>query len=327
MTLRERIQAVLAGEEPDRSPYSFWYHFRTLEWFPPQLHAEYRAPAPPKVLQEYVERMSQAESEFWHRYQPDILKVMHDIPYEVSPELPVIHSPSEWARLPRLNPQEGYFGAQLAMLRRLRTLVPLEVPIVETLFNAFYYAEKLSDGKLIEHLAQDPDAVQQGLNILQANLVDYAHAVLEVCDGIYYAVNGAGTDSAPREVYERFFYAFDRQLLESIADAPLNILHLHGYGELYADLFADAPFAIACWSDRKCTLNLTEGKRLFGRPVMGGINERLIERMSREEIFLHAQEAVDHVGRRGFILAPGCAIPTHTNPELLLAIREFVLTR
>ncbi len=325
MNSRERIQAVLKGEAPDRLPYSFWYHFRTLEWFPPQLHAEYRIPAPPKVLQDYAEKMSTAEYEFWHRYQPDLLKVMHDIPYEVSSDLPVIHTAGDWVRLPRLNPQEGYFGAQLAMLRRLRTLVPPEVPIVETVFNAFYYAEKLSAGKLMEHLAQDADAVQQGLNTLQANLVDYARAVLEVCDGIYYAVNGASTDTAPREIYERYFLALDRHLLESVADAPLNILHLHGYGELYADLFADAPFAIACWSDRKCPLTLTEGRRLFGRPVMGGINERILDTMTPEQVFQHAQEAYDHVGRIGFVLAPGCAVPTHTNPELLLAIRDFAL--
>lgn len=44
--------------------------------------------------------------------------------------------------------------------------------MVETLFNAFYYANKLAPQRLLTHLAHDPDAVQVGLQTFQANLVD-----------------------------------------------------------------------------------------------------------------------------------------------------------
>jgi uroporphyrinogen-III decarboxylase len=47
--------------------------------------------------------------------------------------------------------------------------------------------------------------------------------------------------------------------------------------------------------------------------------------MCRERVFQQAQDAVDSVGRRGFVLAPGCSVPTDINPEVLLAIREFAL--
>jgi uroporphyrinogen-III decarboxylase len=55
---------------------------------------------------------------------------------------------------------------------------------------------------------------------------------------------------------------------------------------------------------------------------MGGLNEMELARFRREQVFQHAQEALDQVGRTGFILAPGCALPTDINPELLFAIRE-----
>ncbi|MFN7162273.1 MAG: uroporphyrinogen decarboxylase family protein [Fimbriimonadales bacterium] len=104
------------------------------------------------------------------------------------------------------------------------------------------------------------------------------------------------------------------------------MLHLHGYGELYADLLADAPAAVVCWSDRSTTLSLAEGKRLFNRCVMGGLNEMDLPRMCRERVFQQAQDALDSVGRRGFILAPGCSVPTDIDPNLLMAIREFALS-
>ncbi|MER3403328.1 MAG: hypothetical protein C4337_08600 [Armatimonadota bacterium] len=36
-------------------------------------------------------------------------------------------------------------------------------------------------------------------------------------------------DTAPREVYARFFLPLDRALLESVADKARITLHLHGY--------------------------------------------------------------------------------------------------
>lgn len=321
MTPRERVHAVVVGKTPDRLPYSFWYHFRTEPWFPPALHTEFRAPASPALLSAYVEGMVQAEYEFWSRYQPDILKVMHDIPYE-TPELN-LHTPEDWARLPRLNPYEGHFGAQLQVLRQLRDRILPDTPIVETLFNAFYYANKLAPQRLLTHLAHDPDAVRVGLQTLQANLVDYAHAVLEVCDGIYYAVNGVSLDTAPREVYARFFLPLDRALLESVADKGLIILHLHGYGELYADLLAESPCTIVCWSDQGSTLSLAEGKRLFRKAVMGGLDERKLAEMTPEQVFHQAQSAFDSLGATPFIVAPGCAVPTDISPSLLNALRAF----
>ncbi len=324
MTPRERIQSVLNGTTPDRLPFTFWYHFRGESWFPAQLYPEYRAPASEAVLDAYVEGMTTAEHEFWRRYQPDLLKVMHDIPYEVSEELTTIRSPNDWAQLPPLSPQSRHFGAQLQVLRNLRALVPLEVPIIETVFNPFYYANKLSEGRLLAHLAEEPDAVHQGLKTLYANLVDYALAVCEVCDGVYYAVNGISVDTASRALYEEHFLGYDRAFLEAVSGRGLVVLHLHGYGELYADLLADAPASLVCWSDRSCTLSLPDGARLFGRAVMGGLNENELPNLCRERVHQHVNDAIDQMRGVPFVMAPGCSVPTHINPEVLIAIREAV---
>jgi uroporphyrinogen decarboxylase len=323
MTPRERIRAAIAGEPTDRLPFAFWYHFRTESWFPAQLHAEYRPPASDAAIQTYIDGMVQAEYEFWLRYRPDLLKVMHDIPYEMTPDLPRIVQPDDWRRLPPLEPEKGHFGAHLQVLRRLRHHLPPEVPMIETVFNTVYYANRISEGRFVQHLQESPEAVQAGLQTLHRNLLAYAQAVIQVCDGIYYAVSGVSPDAMPRELYAQYILPLDRELLTAVAHAPMNVLHLHGYGEIYADLWAEPPAAIVCWSDRACTLNLAQGKEILKRCVMGGLNELELARYRREQVFQQAHEAVDMVGRTGFILAPGCALPTDINPELLIAIREF----
>lgn len=318
---RELVMKAVRGEPVERIPFSFWYHFRTEPWFPVELQPEYGGTAAPDVLQAYVNGMLREELAFYHRYQPDILKVMHDVPYEMPPGMPVVQSPDDWARLPVLSPHEGHFGAQLALLKRLRENLPAGVPIIETVFNPFYYANKMAQGRLLEHLQYAPDKAHTGLQTLLQTLTDYAQAVIQVCDGIYYAINGISEDTAPREVYEKHILPLDKQILQSVAYAPLNVLHVHGYGELYADLLADAPVAVVCWSDRSCTLSLREGKKLFQKCVMGGLNEVHLPNYSPEQIRAEAEEAIQSTGLKSFILAPGCAVATDIKPELLDTIR------
>lgn len=323
---RELVMQTLRGEHPSRVPFSFWYHFRTMEWFPAAIRPDSKpiGRAVPEILEVYTVGMTEAELLFWERYQPDILKVMHDIPYEMPPEMPVVREMEDWLRLPVLPPEEGHFGAQLTVLRQIRARLREDVPMVETLFNAFYYANKVSEGRLKEHLQKDAQTVLKGVQAIQESLLQYAQACLKSCDGIYYALSGASEDTLPREIYHAYFRPLDQQLLEAIAAAPLNVLHLHGYGQLYADLVAEMPAAIVCWSDRSTNLSLQAGRKQFQRCVMGGLNELNLPGYTVEQARQEAQEAIQQVGGEGFILAPGCAIATDTRPELLDAIREAV---
>jgi len=57
----DRVTRALKGEEVDRPPFSFWYHFG-LQHGPGRKHAE-------------------AELDFYRAYDLDFLKVMNDYPY------------------------------------------------------------------------------------------------------------------------------------------------------------------------------------------------------------------------------------------------------
>jgi uroporphyrinogen-III decarboxylase len=58
---------------------------------------------------------------------------------------------------------------------------------------------------------------------------------------------------------------------------------------------------------------------------MAGVDEVNIKSMTVEQVKQQVREAIEQTRGRGIIVAPGCAVPTDTPPELLLAIREAVL--
>jgi len=73
----ERVTSALKGDEPDRPPYSFWYHFG-LQHMPGRVHAA-------------------AEIDFYRAYDLDFLKVMSDYPYPLPRGLESV-TPASWHR-------------------------------------------------------------------------------------------------------------------------------------------------------------------------------------------------------------------------------------
>jgi uroporphyrinogen decarboxylase len=75
----DRVTRALKGEEVDRPPFSFWYHFG-LQHAPGDKHAE-------------------AEVDFFRAYDLDFLKVMNDYPYPLPRGLQAIESEEDWKRV------------------------------------------------------------------------------------------------------------------------------------------------------------------------------------------------------------------------------------
>ena len=87
---RTRVMAAVEGRRPDRVPVSFWYHFPL----------EHPSSAP----------LAEAELAFAARYDPDFLKVMHDLWLDLPDGLKLIEDPADWRKLRPLNPREGNFA-------------------------------------------------------------------------------------------------------------------------------------------------------------------------------------------------------------------------
>src|ERR1035437_2807823 len=113
MSSRERVDRALRGEDVDRVPFTFWHHF-LLQSFPGARHA-------------------QATLDFHRRFRTDLVKLMSDYPYP--------KPAGDWYRL-RL--EENPYPQQIRALELIRNGLGGQAHFVETIFNPWNVAEKLS---------------------------------------------------------------------------------------------------------------------------------------------------------------------------------------
>ena len=304
MTKEERVKAALAGQAVDRAPFSFWYHFR---------HE-------PETGEGFV----RATLDFYRTYDPDLLKVMHDTPYEMPVDKPLFEHADDWRQLPVNPPDSGCFGEQLRSLRHIAEDKNDDAPMIDTVHSVFATAQRVTNGRILEQLDENPDVVASGLKRLAAALANYAKSAVENgCAGIFLAVSGADARTLPSERYADVFLPLDRLVLSGASDGWCNVVHLHG-DDLHWDALAplvDGAHAVS-WSDRAAGPGLGDARARTGKCLVGGVNERLIGGYTPEQVRAEVAEAVGQTGGRGLIVAPGCAVPTETPPANLRAIKE-----
>lgn len=297
MTKKDRVVAAVRGELARPVPVGFWYHF----------------PLP----RPWGKDLAQAETEFYRRYDPDFLKVMHDIPYELPKGLERVERAADWERFEVLDPEAGNWAAQLDALERIRAEIGDEVFIIDTVFCPFAQMDRiLSKNKaVVQHLQEAPQAVHRALEAICESLCGFVRAwVKHGGSGTFYALQGASPDFLSRDIYREELRPYDARVLEAAAQVgEFNILHMHGYG-VYIDEVADLPCHVLNWSDRLGGPSLSEARGRSDKCLAGGIDEMAILNRSPAEIAAEAADAFSQTGAHGFILTPGCAVPTET-PE------------
>ncbi len=289
-TPRQRVDRALAGAEVDRPPFSFWYHFG-LEKYPGERHAR-------------------ATLDFHRKFRTDLVKVMSDFPYPRPRGAwwePVVHT----------NP----FPEQIRALRIIRQGLAGRAYFVETIFNSWNQAEKISSPEEVRRLMREkPQALLDALEAINRSQIHHARLALRSgAAGIFLAIANADAKALSREDYQKFSEPFDRALLEAVRQAPLNILHLHGEN-VYLDLFYKGWLArVIHYSTHATGVPISEVRRSYSGPLMGGLDERNFRRLSEEELRRQWHEAQEAAGPK-FILAPGCSVPNDTSDDELLRL-------
>lgn len=301
MTKRERVLAAIACAETDRPPYSFWYHF----------------PGGDRADEAFVRN----EVEFALRYDVDLLKVMHDAPFDLPGGVETVTSADGFAALPVIEPRRGSFGRHLEALRAIRERLPDDRPMVDTVFDPYSYGDKITNRRLGAMLAEEPEAARAGLASITESLVRWTECCLEVVDGIFLACGAASAAAMAAEDYKAFILPLDVRIMEAAASrGKANVLHIHGQGSLHFDMLAECPAQIVNWSDRTTDVTLSEARaRLPERCLAGGIDEVAARDMTPGEMAAQVRDAVGQVGV-GLIVASGCAVATDTPWNVLAAI-------
>jgi uroporphyrinogen decarboxylase len=303
MTPIERVRAALAGREVDRPPFTVWYHFGLQ-------HAR-------------AERTAQAHLEFLDAYRLDWLKVMNDFSYPMPPRLETVTQARELSQIRPLDVHQGGFGEQLEVVRLLGAALKTRVLFVDTVFNAWNTLRRnVLKGAMEVFMAEAPEALETALGVVNDNLIRYALASLQHgAAGIFLSVP-ATQETLTREQFDRFMRPFDLALLETVRRfGEFHVLHAHG-DRLYLDGLLDYPVHAVSWADRAAGPTLGEMRARTPLALMGGIDHTHFPNRDAASLRAEVREAIAAAGRAKLLLAPGCAIPTYSFPELIRAIRD-----
>ena len=306
-THRERLEACLLGEIPDRPPVALWRHFPVDDQSP--------------------ENLAEAHLSFQQTYDFDLVKVtpassfclkdwgVEDI-WEGSIEgtrryfRHVINDPRDWERLSVLDPSAPHLAGQLACLRRIREVLGPDTPILQTIFNPLAQAKHLAteDGLLV-HLRKYPEAVMKGLETITETTRRFIGAALATgIDGIFYAVQHAQAALLSRDEFVSFSRTSDLALLGEASDLWCNMLHLHG-ANIYFDVLSKYPVHILNWHDRETSPSLSEAHKVFKGVLCGGLSRDSLVFKTPADVRTEAADAFDQTNHKRLILSTGCVVP------------------
>jgi len=301
----ERVNHALRGDEVDRPPFSFWYHFG-LQHLPGQKHAE-------------------AEIGFYRAYDLDFLKVMSDYPYPLPEGLSDLESEEDWRKLEPIPADDRCWHEQLTALSIINDQIGKEAYFIETIFSPWTTARRLArSGGLSRAREQFPDTLLNAMDVISTSLANYSkEAVNRGATGVFLSLSAATDDVMTSAEYEKWGRPFDLKILDAVREAPFNVLHVHGK-RIHFDSVIDYPVSSFNWSHFATAPSLKEGKIKAGKTVLGGIDEATASHVSAAEIGEQVDRAIREIGTRGLIVTPGCSVPTDTREQSLRIIKSTI---
>jgi uroporphyrinogen decarboxylase len=293
LTPRQRVDRAVAGQDLDRPPISLWHHFG-LEAKGPRAHAE-------------------ATLAFHRDYGTDLVKVMSDFPY-----------PKPAGAWHDLRPEATPFAPQLQALDLIAQGLGGTAHFIETIFNPWNVAEKLSSPEDVQRLrVEQPQRLLDTLEVIARSEANHAReAVKRGASGVFLAIANAQDGILTREEYARFSEPFDRIVIDAVKDAPLNVIHAHG-DKVYLNVFLTGWPAAVNYGVHGTGRSLADARSQFEGVLIGGLDERTYRTDSIADLRAEAAKARQQAGAR-FILTPGCSVPDEATPDELRKLRAVV---
>ncbi|MCU1272998.1 MAG: hypothetical protein JWO48_429 [Bryobacterales bacterium] len=292
LSRKERVDRALTGEDVDRPPFTFWHHFGL------------------KTAEAHAARTL----EFHRLYHTDLVKVMSDFPYP--------KPPGKWHEL-KVNPNP--FPDQIRALELIRDGLNGDAYMIETVFNPWNVAEKLSSKQEVLHLKeQNPQALLDALDVITQTEIAHAKRALATgASGILFSVANANSGELSAADYQKFSRPFDQRFMESVSGARLNFLHLH-VEPGYLTQFQGFTGAVINYSQHVSRIPMAEVRRQFPAAVLaGGIDEVNYRKLTADDMGKQWRAASQAAGRK-FILTPGCSVPNDSAPEELARLPKLL---
>jgi len=301
---KERIDKALLGQEVDRPPYTFYYHYAKPT---AQLEAE-------------------AHLGLHRTYKTDLVKVMNDFDYPKS-------RTGKWYEL---KPLDSPYPKQLETLRRVRDGLNGDAYFIDTLYGPYMTAmilyqsqpqfanqpksEEVEDQQLKslnEFQKQNPDAWRSAMDAITQSTINHIRQSKEIgASGALVSVFNAESKFGSVEDYQKYTRPYDKRVFDALADTKLTILHLHYLERPYLDQFADFHAPVLQYSVKVSGIPISEVRQKYAQPIFGGVDEIDYRKLTTEEIRTQWTQAKSQAGAK-YIAAPGCSIPNDTTHDEL----------
>ncbi|HVB63697.1 MAG TPA: uroporphyrinogen decarboxylase family protein [Nitrolancea sp.] len=311
MSSLERIEAVLTGGAVDFAPVSLWRHFPERD--------------------QTAEALADVTLEWQSRFGFDFIKLMPPGDYATidwgaessyqgstggtrqTTKFP-INRIEDWAKIKPVPIDRGRNREVIAAARLVNERLGGEIPVLQTIFSPLTIAMKLSDGKVLNHMRQQPANVHEALAAITEVTRQMTATTLERgAYGIFFATQCATTDLVSIAEYREFGAAYDLQVLAAAGASRFTLVHLHGSNIMFDEMKTYPAHALN-WHDRRTTPTLAEGQASSGLTVVGGMHEKDMATMTPQQAADQARDAIDSLSARHVMIAPGCVMPIST-PE------------
>ena len=282
---KERVDRALKGSDVDRPPFSFWHHFGLKD---AKSHAE-------------------ATLAFHRRFRTDFVKVMSDFPFPAA-------RTGHWYEL---RPIDNPFPDQLKALELIRDGLAGQAYFVETIFNSWNVAEKLSSPAEVRRLqAEKPQALLDALDtITQSQIAHIRRSLQTGASGILLSVANANAKECSVETYSKFSAPFDQRLVAAAAGSKLTFLHLHVEAP-YLDQFHRFEAPVINYSDKVSGIPISKVREKYSQVIAGGIDEVNYRTLTEDQLRRQIDSARRQAGPK-FILTPGCSVPNDSSDKEL----------
>jgi len=301
---RERLHAVLDGEQLGFVPSAFWHHYDQAHMF--------------------GEQSVEAHLRFYQEVRCDLFKVMNEHMFHIGE---TISKPEDWKKIRKESFQESPYPAFIEECKAIKKRLPSDVPLFATvhgvLVSAYHATEKPGNfsnpnNMISRHLRENPEAVAKGLAVVADSLCVLCEQILDAgLDGVYYAALGGEAYRFDQQLFERYVKPFDAQVIGTIkAKGGVSILHICKDNvrlPMYQGIDAD----IINWDVHDCPYPIESGRALFpDKTLLGGFDDRsgILVEGTKEEIERETERIISAAGRKRFILGADCTLPEGIEP-------------
>ena len=328
---RELVFKAVRGEEVERVPVGFWFHFVTLEEKGQGLNN-------PRIFQKSVE----GHRKYVERIHPDFVKMMSDgfFIYPSNVYSPLVSSIQELASIESIGENHPWIQQQVEVVQAIRATFTEDIASFYNIFSPISYLKRWfrteisrGDKEVADLFLENPELFREILDVIAEDIAILTKKIIQDggADGIYLSTQEIQDERITAELYQTYIEPSNIKVLEAANQVGgVNILHICGFqgASNNVTIFKDYPAQVFNWATHHEAVSLPRGQELFhGKAVLGGFENGKQSLLYGRKAALQEEtkRLLTEAGTRGVLLGADCTVPDDFELERLDWIRQAAI--